>query len=494
MTAFDGTWGQPAVFPGPMPNYTGEPTAEDLSNINLMPQWQGFGLEVGEDPWDGNNPYWKNSSQLPRTQVIGNSRLVTNTDDNSACGNCISLDGAFAGPNFNVAGPYQQVPDINSPTTYPTLFFDGDFLCGEGSAYVIDCETGDETLGREAYELGACVIDGETTTTSLETCDDYAQSLNPPLRTGRRNPLWLKNMIDPALLTEQDPQTGAEFHAIHKNQFRPTWSMWFTPPANSMPDPTRDPTLPSLGYYSWCPPINPGRPDAVDPLCTGDQPEFIVPPWEYIGTYVEWTGWDPARWWDELTTFNRAQTGDPNWNFLNSTKAEFLEWFPPLNGLGTPEGTGTGLYPAPLSADFSGIRNPTHYGHVASLAIPPTCLEFSSSLGLATQRGVALPWDDPDTGESLWPTYPEWDRWVYHWQMQNSDPDSIEPMLSEEMYPWDDGWNRWQTTIYLFDIGDPTPYPVFHGRGRYLNRVQNGTTEWLYQGDQVAPPEQSRIL
>ena len=48
------------------------------------------------------------------------------------------------------------------------------------------------------------------------------------------NPLWLANMIDPFLM-DQDPVTGALTHRIHQNQFRPTWIMWFTPPANSRP-------------------------------------------------------------------------------------------------------------------------------------------------------------------------------------------------------------------------------------------------------------------
>jgi len=470
------TWGQPAVAAGPLWAYTGQAGAAD---VNFFPQWQGFGLEVGADPWTGSNPYWKGSSTPGGTIVIGNSRLVTNDETEAACGRCTSIEGAFIMP------PGESGINPSDPTTYPKLFFEGLFACGPNGyagtsrAYIIDCESGDAEPGGEhdKYELGSCTTTpGETTLVSKATCDETALALG--FSGGLANPLWLANMIDPALLVP-DPQTGALVHAIHQNQYRPTWCTWFTPPANSLPDGID----PGLGYYSWCSPINPGRPDAQDPLCAGDQPEFIVPPWEYIGTYIEWTGWDPSRWYNEITTLNRAETGDPNWQFLNLTEAEFLEWYPPLDGT-------VGLFPGPTSEDFPGIRDPGHYGQTVSFAIPPTCLEFEGSLGLATQRGVSLPWDTP-AGESLWPVYPGWNRWVHWWQLQNSDPDFEDPLAQQVLYPWNDGWNRWMNTIYLFDIGEPTPYPVFHGKGRYLNHTQRGTTPWEYMGDQVPTPDNS---
>ncbi|MDP7029086.1 MAG: hypothetical protein QF733_02575 [Phycisphaerales bacterium] len=456
------TWGQPAMYPGSLAAYTGYP---ESATIDFMPQWQGFGLEVGADPWTGSNPYWKGSSSPGGAIVIGNSRFMTNSNAETACERCVNLGGAFLG-GVNPA----------DPASYPNLFFDGTFACGDPGGYIIDCLTGAVDPEIDSYRIGSCASAGEATVTSLSSCNDTAESLGLP--TGANNPCWLGNMIDPNLLVP-DPATGALVHRIHQNQYRPTWCTWFTPPANSLPD-GFDPTL---GFYSWCSPINPGRPDAQDPLCVGDQPEFIVPPWEYIGTYVEWTGWDPPRWYDEITTLNRAETGDPTWQFLNLTEDEFLEWYPTLDG-------SEGLYPGATSEDFPGIRDPGHYGQTVSFAIPPTCLEFEGSLGLATQRGVSLPWDTPE-GESLWPVYPGWNRWVHWWQMQNSDEDFEDPLNQQVLYPWNDGWNRWMDTVYLFDIGEPTPYPVFHGKGRYLNHTQRGTTPWEYMGDQVATPDNS---
>ncbi len=460
------TWAQPDIDQLALNNYTGEAAS---NGVNLMPSWQGFGLEPGADPWEGSNPYWKNSAQPATMMVIGGTRLVTNTDELGACEACVALGGVFAG---NV--PMYLDPGVEPPaSSYPTLLFDGEFTCGiDGSGYDASCEG--DIVGIENYLLGACAFDGGTEILSLEECNDEASSRAFP--GGQANPLWVPNMINPQFIVP-DPVTGAGVHAIHGNAFRPTWALWFTPYTNSHPAPL----LPEndVAFETWCPPVNPGRQDAIDPLCEGvGSPEFLVPAWEYIGTYVEWTGWDPERWWTEITDYNRAQTGDPNWEFLGLTLEEFLVWFPPMDG-------SAGLLPAPLSTQFTGVRNPGHYGDVVSFGVTPTCTEFEGSFGLATQRGEDLPWDDLN-GDSLWPVYPGWGQFVYHWQMDNSD---AQELSNDLLYPFNEGWNRWQTAIYLFDYGQPTPYPVFHGLGRYLNGWQPGTTEWLYQGDQTAPPE-----
>ncbi|MDP6077776.1 MAG: hypothetical protein QF638_06265 [Acidimicrobiales bacterium] len=267
---------------------------------------------------------------------------------------------------------------------------------------------------------------------------------------------------------------------------RPTWSVWFTPPSNTNFDEngTFDP------WETWCPPRNPFNTltDFMDPLCvpgqlTANAREFIVPPWEYIGSNVEWTGWDPGRWWNDGVDF--APLLNP---------FQFLEAFPDITS--TPSAGGganqTDIYAAPTSGRFPAIQNPGHYGPICKFGIPPTGSEFENVYGWANQRGDPLTWADPDDPtDSWWPTYPRFLGYAYHWQIDGSNSGLLNP---QELYPFDFGWQRWTDDTKMFDIEQSIEVPpgqadpTFQLGGRYLNRGPLGLTRWEYQGDQEPLP------
>ena len=102
-------WGQPAIFPGPLSLYTGREASRD---INLMPQWQGFGLEVGDEPWEGTNPYWSRTRAGPWSLVT--LAFVTNTDDELMhANNCVDLGGAWWITGTRDPNP-QQTQDVSA--------------------------------------------------------------------------------------------------------------------------------------------------------------------------------------------------------------------------------------------------------------------------------------------------------------------------------------------------------------------------------------------
>jgi hypothetical protein len=415
--------------------------------------WQGFGV-----PRQMSNPAVQ--------RVIGSARLVANSFDESASDRCETMEGTWIPSrtlgrgvvfewrtNLNISTPPQ-------PTQYPLLFYKGTLLCGD--------------------PLGSCTATtGETTITQLSTCQAAAIPLNYDYRM-----LWAPSIIDPSMLI-QGP-SGGYYHALHNNWMRPTWSVWFTPPSNSNFD--ENGTFDQ--WETWCPPRNPFNTltDFMDPLCvpgklTANAREFIVPPWEYIGSNVEWTGWDPERWWNDGVDFAPL---------LNS--AQFLEAFPDITSTPFDEGGAnqTDIYAAPTSGRFPEIQNPGHYGPICKFGIPPTGSEFENVYGWANQRGDPLTWANPDDPtDSWWPTYPRFLGYAYHWQIEGSNSGLVP---QQRLYPFDFGWQRWTDDTKMFDIDQSIEVPpgqadpTFQLGGRYLNRGPLGLTRWEYQGDQEPLP------
>ncbi len=462
-----GLWWQPDLEPLPLESYTGHTRS---AQVDFMPQWQGRGLPdaIGPFPWDAteSNPWIYTNPWVRmrpgRTIVIGSARLVTNNDATSADSRCEQMQGQWAG----------YIQNENELDQYPALLFGGDRLCQF-----------EETI------LGGCMNStGGIEVKDKVTCDEWGAGssvLLPPMQWGSNlgqrqpNPLWLADMIDPGLLIP-DPTNNALVHRIHQNQWRPTWAIWCTPPSVACAfDDCGDATGPTdppafIGTDTWCPPLNPFLPlAAFDPSCVippdyqTDPANYLVPPWEYMGSRVEWTGWDPSRWFDEGVT-------------LGLSEVVFDKWFPPLDG-------SVGLRPAASTGDDVGIFDPGFYAHGVKHGFEPTCDEFESSDGLATQRGVSLPWDDPATGEPKWLVYPTWNQWVYGWQVDNMAGISDGGVTPQKLDPFNDGWNRWTETIGFFDYGQITPDPVFFSNARYLQSPASGETIWTYQGDFDSP-------
>ncbi|MBT4767265.1 MAG: hypothetical protein HOO04_02770 [Phycisphaerae bacterium] len=429
------------------------------------PGWQGFDL-----PTQMSNP--------SRQRVIGSTRLVTNSDDESACDRCTAMGGAYIG---SVDFEYQNGP-IPTPGQYPVLFYAGDILCNGGSTGITDCETGaSENLGSGTYTLGGCTMAGETTIVSWATC---AGGVPDGFGTDY---IWAAGIIDPSLMVP-DP-SGGLIHSEHGNWMRPTWSIWFTPPSNTNYDEqgTFDP------WETWCPPQNPFNltEAAIDPLCAPGQPtangrSYLVPPWEYIGSAIEWTGWNPTRWWNEGVRFSPLLSA-----------GQYRDAMPSITGrpdrpAGAPGFNETGIYAAPTSAQFPFIQNPGHFGAVSRFGLPPTGVEFETQYGLANQRGYPLTWADPsDPFESWWPTYPRLIRGAYHWQMNGTESGLFG---YQYLYPFDFGWQRWTDDSKMFDIDQSLTLPpgqadpTFQLGGRYLNTEQPGITKWQYMGDQANLP------
>ena len=212
----------------------------------------------------------------------------------------------------------------------------------------------------------------------------------------------------------------------------------------------------------------------IDPVANGLQvpPNYLVPIWEYAGTYVEWTGWDPARWWEEGVTMRQASATD------------FTTLLPPLsNGLPGGSGIDSQLWPA---VETAGVGWPGSEGGRYDISIrfglPPTCMELVNEYGLAQRRGDPLNWDD-------WEVTPITNRWVFEYQLHGNPSNEYENLPAAiQLYPFDYGRNRWTDDVKFFDIGQETPYPVAHGRGRYLNVDQPGITRWEPQGRRPDSP------
>ena len=369
--------------------------------------------------------------------------------------------------------------DPNDPATYPVTFYGGTLKCGDPQlGYRDSCDPvttdGD---GASKSMLGSCAVDGELVVMSLFECGVEADAQGVGVRT-----IWQAAMLDPAYIDTEPTSPNFGLHAVHQNQWRPNWALYFTPPATTTPDPT--PFSPfNEEIFTWCPPKNPYIPNDlpnVDPLCidpvaNGLQvpPNYLVPIWEYAGTYVEWTGWDPARWWEEGVTMRQASADD------------FTTLLPPLsNGLPGGSGIDSQLWPA---VETAGVGWPGSEGGRYDISIrfglPPTCMELVNEYGLAQRRGDPLNWDD-------WEVTPITNRWVFEYQLHGNPSNEYENIVASaiQLYPFDYGRNRWTDDVKFFDIGQDTPYPVAHGRGRYLNVDQPGITRWEPQGPQTGQP------
>ena len=400
--------------------------------------------------------------------VISSVRLVGNSDGETACSRCTDLGGFWMGPM-----------DPTDPATFPVTFFGGTLKCGDPTLpYIDSCDpVGFDGDGPDKTMLGSCAVDGELVVVSLFTCKQEAGAQGVGIRT-----IWQAAMLDPAYIDTDPASPDFGLHAVHQNQWRPNWALYFTPPATTTPD------LAPLSPYNepiitWCPPKNPyilNDPPNVDALCvdpaaSGLQvpPNYLVPIWEYAGTYVEWTGWDPERWWNEGVTMQQASAGD------------FTTLLPPLsNGAGGGSGIDSQLFPAveTAGADWPGSEG-GRYDISIRFGLPPTCLELVGEYGLAQRRGDPLNWD-------AWEVTPITNRWVFEYQLHGNPNNEYENLVASaiQLYPFDYGRNRWTDDVKFFDIGQDTPYPVAHGRGRYLNVDQPGITRWEPQGPQTGQP------
>ena len=421
--------------------------------------WMGFDISMLVDT----------GLALPTNlQVISSARLVGNSDDETACARCTSLGGMYRGDT-----------DPNDPATYPVTFYQGELMCGDPTAfYITACDPQDGQIGDGGSTiLGSCAEDGELVIKSLASCQEAADAQAVGVRT-----IWQAAMLDPAYIETDPTSPNFGLHSVHQNQWRPNWALYFTPPATTTPDP-----LPLSAYneeiYTWCPPKNPyilEEPPNLDPLCVDPAnegleipPNYLVPIWEYAGTYVEWTGWDPARWWAEGVTMRQISADD------------FTVFLPPLsNGIGDGSGIASQLWPA---VETAGVAWPGSEGGRYDISIrfglPPTCMELVGEYGLAQRRGDPLDWEN-------WEVTPVTNRWVFEYQLHgnpNNEYENIEASAIQ-LYPFDYGRNRWTDDVKFFDIGQETPYPVAHGRGRYLNVDQPGITRWGPQGPQTGQP------
>lgn len=440
-------WTQPDVEPATLAGTIGVPLAV---SYQFMPTWQG--TEVNQ---------FAPGLNRPGLQVVMNSaRLVTNTAEETACSRCVGLGGAWMGPTSDA-----------NPATYPVIPFDGTLVCGNQGPNFTGCD-GPAGINPDPnalnWVMGACTsAAGSTSITTYQACADAATVMN--VRVDR---IWMGTLINPARI---DATTG--LHDVHQNNFRPMWTLWFTPSSNSEPAPL----VP--GWVTWCPPLNPFNPDlGVDPLCDGvSVPNTLVPLWDYVGTQVEWTGWDPGRWWDEGVT-------------LGLTRDEFLDIYPDIAS--EPGGSGTGVYPGWTSADAADMVEPRRvtldpglYGPTVRFGLPPTCDEYiepgGTNTGLATLRGNPFTWDDPATGESNWPVYPTLNMGVYRWQVDGAGMFTN----TNTIFPWLSGWNRWTDDSRLFDIDQGIQAnPAFHLGGRYVQLDQPGLTKWEPQDYQAPVP------
>ncbi|MDP6891042.1 MAG: hypothetical protein QF471_06905, partial [Phycisphaerales bacterium] len=436
-------WFPPIVEPLPLNSYTEQ---FDTVGWALFQNWMGFDVTGMADT---------GLISPTNLQVISSARLVGNSEDETACERCTSFDGYFMGD-----------VDPLDPATYTVTFYGGELLCGDPTAtYISACDPVNvDPDAAEKTILGSCAQDGELVVMSLDSCIDAADAQSVGVRT-----IWQAAMLDPAYIETDPAMPDFGLHAVHQNQWRPNWALYFTPPATETPDPT-----PFSAYnepiYTWCPPKNPdpdipNEPPYVDPLCEdpADEglevpPNYLVPFWEYAGTYVEWTGWNPARWWAEGVTMRQT------------TEDDFLVLVPPLsNGLAGGSGIASQLFPAVATEDAVWPADQGgRYDISVRFGLAPTCMELVQEYGLAQRPGEPMLWGD-------WPVTPVTNRWVFEYQLLGNPQNEFEDLPNNlQLYPFDYGRNRWTDDFKMFDIGQESPYPVTHGRGRYLNADQPG--------------------
>ncbi|MCH2142841.1 MAG: hypothetical protein MK077_07580 [Phycisphaerales bacterium] len=354
--------------------------------------------------------------------MIVNARASSNSDEATACQRCLEAGGYWV------------------PEGLPNIRFGGSIFCGIDPG-IIDCDTGQ----RDATEiLGGCSTFGAYVVTTQTACADSCTGGNANDQHGRS--CWQANMANPSFI-------GAEGHSVHGGNWRPLWIQWFTPP-----------------------PV----------LAEPDPAEWLVPFWEYAGTYSDWTGWDPELWWDEGFQPNLAVIGTP---------ATGLDQFRMIMGM-RPQNNNNATWfdafsirsqmiPAPFPEDIDPNFVPNYmvpnYGPCIRHGYPPTGLEYYGAYGLPQQVGDPLAWGD-------WPIIPTADPYVFAFQCIGSAADSAPP--PDQMYPWDFGRNRWTDDSKFFRIGTPPSNDdTAFGRinNRYLQLTTTGTTIWNYYGDGNAP-------
>jgi len=380
-------------------------------------------------------PLWNWQSEEPtanRTMnpmVVVSARLVSNTLDERACNICVTEGGVWQGrgskPHTLVWDDLDAVP----------------MVCG-ATLGIIDCDTGE--TGPTSV-VGACAVAGVPTNVTQLDCYDAGQGADL-----NQFSCWQNDMLTPANSLTPEPE-GTD---IHDSYWRPFWAQWFTPPSN--------------GTFEV--------PDIY---------EFFVPYWEYNGTYTNWTGWDPARWWDEGFQPNIAAVGFPA-----TTRDNFLTIFPDFS-------IETGILPCfPVVDDLSEvepdfIRNftPADYGPAIRFGLPPTCFEWVPTLGLPQQPGDIFEWTDPVTG-AVWPVIPHHVQYVFEVQVVG------DANVEVDTFPWDEGWNRWTNDPKFFDMEHDaaqnnnlgySPSYDFNAGQRYLSADRPGITKWQYIGDGLRP-------
>jgi len=360
--------------------------------------------------------------------------------------------------------------------------------------------------------MGSCTSGGVTTIMSWNDCADAAAGLGIQARA-----IWSSSIIDAKQL---NPITG--LHNIHGNMMRPMWSIWYSPGTNSLPNAYYPP--PPIGpdflgsWSTWCPPANPFNYDPLllDEACMtmpfpdgdpgSERRPYLVPPWEFLGMEIQWTGWNPTVWATDTRHFD-GSLNPANFPPIDNTLKDVWNAAMPDIG-GVPLFAGdfnyTGIFAASISPEDGtpSIIDPGHFGPAVRFGFPPTGTEFESSQGLASGRGYPLVWDDPtDPTESWWPVWPRQYPFVYHWQVEG-DVDGVLP--GNSIYPFVEGWQRWTLDGRMFDIDQsvslPSPAdagqaitpeqagqanPAFQFGQRYLNTFPQGTTRWTYLGDQT---------
>ncbi len=395
--------------------------------------WNNLGAQGPQLDANPEQPLWEwqNFDTPPATfnpPVIVNARVISNDDQTAACDRCLEAGGYYV------------------RAMLPNIRYGGDVFCGlslnpPADSGVIDCETDERDL---TQPLGGCSTSGVYTITTETLCNEGCTG-------GNFNDLhglscWQQNMILPDMI-------GPEGHSVHGGNWRPLWVQWFTPP----------PVLEEPDPATW-----------------------LVPYWEYAGTYSDWTGWDPERWWDEGFQPNLAAAGQPATNsdqfllLMGSRPADNANatWYPALS-------TFSQFIPAPPTEDEDSVFVPNYmvpnYGPCIRHGFGPTGLEYYAEYGIPQQVGDPLSWGD-------WPVLPETDAYTFEFQCIGSAGASSPP--PDQMFPWDHARNRWTDDSKFFRIGTP-PSNDDTGFGRinnrYLNLTTPGVTIWNYYGDGLAP-------
>ena len=376
--------------------------------------------------------------------IIVNNRLMSSALDETACNLCVDAGGTYAGDGTKpqtvvwetfpgveaICGIVLGWDNLTIPTTCP------DGIAprrGDGTPWGLKADEPGHTL-----VIGACADSGTATLATYEDCADAEA------------PEWQYWMIMPSnSLTPQVEGTD-----IHQGFWRPFWCQWFTPPAT--------------GTAFEVP----------------DKFDFFVPFWEYAGTYTPWTGYDPARWWDEGFQPNLAPVGQPA-----TSRTQFIENIFPEISLESGLMIAWPMDDGEVDPDFIRNYTPADFGPVIRFAVAPTCDEWWDDLGLPQQAGDIFDWDDPETG-ATWPVYPTVNPFVFEVQCVGSGD------LEVDAWPWDFGWTRWTLDPKFFDMQHDarqnnglgfSPAYDFSGGQRYLSRERAGITDWTYIGDGLDP-------